>query len=150
MNVFQQLGEFGHLGGGHRNAGLADSPVESQSFLEASGGAADDHLGNAAAGEVTVPGIFPFGGIDEKKVLPDGESQRLDSRPDDFLGGAWISGALQTDGLSGGKVGEQRFNRIDDVAEIGFAVSGQGSGDADDDGAAIRGEGEIGAGMQVA
>ncbi len=159
VNVLQQLGHLRHGrrrdGDGAVEDGAVKLPAE---FAGARIEPADD-LGNVAARDRVVAGIFALGREDNVE-----EVRAISARPrgfqaflvlalqdgnQDFFRGAGIGRALQNHQLSGAQMGRNRLRGLANVAEIGLVMFVQRRGDADDDGVHTRDVGVVGGGGET-
>lgn len=143
IDVFEELGEFGDLGGADRDDFFADTGVKGDAGFQTGWGDTADEFGDVPGGESGVAGIFALGGIDDKEILSDGETTGGDTGDDFFLGGAGVGGAFEANDLAFTQVGEDRLQGLHHVAEVRLMVLGKRGGDANDDGVGLADTGEV-------
>ena len=101
VDVFQQLGGFGDLGGGDGDDFVDGLLVEGDGDFAGDFVDAADEFGDGLGGGVFSAGVFAFGGEGEEEVGAAAQAAGLEQGQDDFAGGAGIGGGFEDDELSG-------------------------------------------------
>lgn len=143
IDVFEELGEFGDLGGADRDDFFADTGVKGDAGFQTGWGDTADEFGDVPGGESGVARVFALGGINDVEILADDETTGGDTGDDFFLSGAGIGGAFEANDLAFTEVGEDRLQGLDHVAEVRLMVLGKRGGDANDDGVGLADTGEV-------
>ena len=68
VDVLQQLGGLGHLGGGDGDDFVDGGPVQLDGQRPADGVEAADQFGDGGGGEVAAAGVLPLGGVGDEEV----------------------------------------------------------------------------------
>ena len=149
-DVLGQLDRLGGGGGGDGNDGFHDGAVEGLHQFASGRTVTCNDLGNCRSVEGAVAGIFAFGREAEEEIRAGLEAGAFQDGPDGAVGGAGVGGGFECHQLAGAQGAGDVVAGAGDVGEVGFAVSGQGRGDADDDDVAGAQQTEIGGSREAA
>ena len=133
VDIFQQLGELGHLGGTHRNHLRNHRLIESLPHPGTVPGDSPDHLGNHGGREVGIAGILPLRGVHQEDVRADHQSPLLDEGSQFLVRGPGIGCAFQAHHLPGSQMRHETLHGAEDKAEVGLKMLVQGRGHAHDE-----------------
>ncbi len=148
VDVFQQLGGFGDLGGGDGDDFVDGLLVEGDGdFAGDFVDSADEFWDGLGAG-IFSAGVFAFGGEGEEEVCAAEQAAGLEQGENDLAGGAGVGGGFENDQLSGTEAEGDFFGAFADEGEVGLAVVAEGGGDADEDRIGLRKAGKIGGGVE--
>ena len=150
VDVFEQLGEFGDLGGGDGDHRIESRLIEGGALFQAGGCVAADDLGNVGGAELRVAGILTLRGIDDEDGISGNPPAGFDAWDDFLRRGARVGGAFEGEDAAGFQVWDDGIQSVPDVGEVGFEVSVEGGGDAEDDGIGFRDAREVGGGVKRA
>jgi hypothetical protein len=144
VDVFQELGQFRDLGGGHRHDLIDGCRVKLLAHGETFGRGAADHFRDRARLEIRVAGILAFRRVDQVEILPDRQVPLEDEGLDDLVRRAGIGGAFQRQQLARAQMGRDLLHRADDEGQVGFAMLAERRGHADDDRVHLADPAELG------
>ena len=150
-DVFEQLGHFGHLGGGDRHEVIERLAVDLDDLGGAGRREAAHDLGRRLGRVVGAPGIDPLGREGEVEVGARGEPRALfEERREHLAGRARVRGALEADELAAPHMAGQLDRRVLDERQVGLAIGVQRRRQADDAGRAVLGGRVVGGGRKQA
>lgn len=143
IDVFEQLGELGNLGGGDGHDLVESGSVEGVSSVHAGGGVAADDFRDVGGGELRVTGVLALWGIDNEDGVTGDQSASFDTGNDFLHRRAGVGGAFEAEDGGRRQVRTHGAERVTHIGKIGLEMVVERSGNTENEGIHLTDTGEV-------